>query len=72
MCSPWSVCNKVDTYDTPRVERQCRCPSGQTCSASLTSSDGHTITDKNRQFKVGLLNLKTISCQPKLLRNPDQ
>ncbi|XP_027233686.1 protein giant-lens [Penaeus vannamei] len=52
VCSPWSVCNKVDTYDTPRVERQCRCPSGQTCSASLTPSDGHTITDKNRQFKL--------------------
>ncbi|XP_042230969.1 protein giant-lens-like isoform X1 [Homarus americanus] len=52
VCSPWSVCNKVDTYDSPRVERQCRCPGGRTCSATLNPSDGHTITDKTRQFKL--------------------
>ncbi|XP_071521352.1 protein giant-lens [Panulirus ornatus] len=52
MCSPWSVCNKVDMYDSPRVERQCRCPAIQTCSATLDSSDGHTISDKTKMFKV--------------------
>merc|ERR1712223_1774185 len=27
VCSPNSVCNKVDTYGSPWVEKQCRCPS---------------------------------------------
>ena len=52
ICSPHSVCNKVDTYDNPWVERQCRCPGEQSCSMSLEATDGHTITDKTRQFKV--------------------
>lgn len=52
ICSPHSVCNKVDTYDNPWVERQCRCPGEQSCSMSLEATDGHTITDKTRQFKT--------------------
>lgn len=26
MCSPNAVCSKIDVYDTPYIERQCRCP----------------------------------------------
>merc|ERR1712141_619506 len=33
VCSPNSVCNKVDTYSSPWVEKQCRCPSSMdSCS----------------------------------------
>ena len=53
VCSPNSVCNKIDTYGSPWVERQCRCPSeNYQCSSSLHSRDGHTIVDRNRQYKV--------------------
>lgn len=52
ICSPHSVCNKVDTYDSPWIERQCRCPGEQRCSMSLEANDGHTVTDKTRQFKT--------------------
>ncbi|XP_050717872.1 protein giant-lens-like [Eriocheir sinensis] len=51
-CEPWTVCNKVDTYAEPRVERQCRCGGGQVCQASLDPQDGHTVLDKSRQYKV--------------------
>ncbi|PSN44112.1 Giant-lens protein, partial [Blattella germanica] len=51
-CSPWAVCSKVDLYETPWVERQCRCPGRQSsCPSQLAATDGHTITDKTRQFK---------------------
>ena len=53
VCSPNSVCNKVDTYSSPWVEKQCRCPSGMDpCSTSVHVKDGHTISDRNRQYKV--------------------
>jgi len=53
VCSPNSVCNKIDTYGSPWVERQCRCPSeNYQCSSSLHSRDGHTIVDRNRQYKM--------------------
>merc|ERR1711936_587172 len=58
VCSPNSVCNKVDTYGSPWVERQCRCPktssSGKstTCSTSIHSKDGYTVVDRNRQYKM--------------------
>ena len=53
------VCNKVDTYGSPWVERQCRCPSGTNgkpgaCSTSIHSKDGFTVVDRNRQYKVKL------------------
>lgn len=52
-CSTFSVCSKIDTYDKPWVEKQCRCPehAGE-CSTSTLSNDGHTITDKTRHYKV--------------------
>ncbi|XP_059489550.1 protein giant-lens [Neocloeon triangulifer] len=50
-CGPWAVCSKVDLYDSPWVEKQCRCPSSS-CSSSLDASDGHTVTDKTRLFKL--------------------
>ena len=52
ICSPWAVCNKIDTYSVPWVEKQCSCPGENSCSTSLSEEDGHTIVDKNRQFKV--------------------
>ncbi|XP_066940193.1 protein giant-lens [Macrobrachium rosenbergii] len=52
VCSPWTVCNKIDIYDTPRIERQCRCPGSEICSSALLPSDGHTITDKTKHFKI--------------------
>ena len=55
VCSPNSVCNKVDTYGSPWVEKQCRCPSSMdSCSSATHSKDGHTISDRNRQYKVSL------------------
>jgi len=53
VCSPNSVCNKVDTYGSPWVEKQCRCPSSMdSCSSVTHSKDGHTISDRNRQYKI--------------------
>ena len=57
VCSPNSVCNKVDTYGSPWVERQCKCPTTSTgkpgtCSTSIHAKDGYTVVDRNRQYKV--------------------
>ncbi|XP_050536990.1 protein giant-lens [Daktulosphaira vitifoliae] len=53
VCEKWAVCSKVDMYQWPWVERQCRCPPGTApCSQMLSPADGHTITDKTRQFKL--------------------
>ncbi|GFQ81049.1 protein giant-lens [Trichonephila clavata] len=51
-CERWSVCSRVDTYSRPWVERLCTCRNGQSCSTSLRSNDGHTVTDRTRQYKV--------------------
>ncbi|KAH6939066.1 hypothetical protein HPB50_015708 [Hyalomma asiaticum] len=51
-CGPRAVCNRVDTYGTPWVERQCRCPGGQSCPRSLDAHDGHTVRDKWRLLKL--------------------
>ena len=60
VCSPNSVCNKIDTYATPYVDKLCRCPASSsssgrrstTCSTSTHARDGHTISDRTKQFKV--------------------
>ena len=57
VCSPNSVCNKIDTYGTPWMEKQCRCPSspsgsGQQCSTSTHPKDGRTVVDRTRLYKV--------------------
>ena len=59
VCSPNMVCNKVDTYGSPWVERQCRCPATSkgkpgTCSTSIHPKDGFTVVDRNRQYKVDI------------------
>ncbi|CAG7723130.1 unnamed protein product [Allacma fusca] len=52
-CGKMSVCNKIDTYDKPWIEKQCKCPPHTApCSTSLSSNDGHTITEKNRLYKM--------------------
>ncbi|XP_054710976.1 protein giant-lens-like [Uloborus diversus] len=51
-CDKWSVCNRVDTYSNPWVERLCTCRNGQQCSTSLQADDGHTVVDRTRQYKV--------------------
>ena len=51
VCSPFSVCSKLDTYGAPFLEKQCRCP-GAPCSDSMHTKDGHTIHDRTKQFKV--------------------
>merc|ERR1711994_364681 len=51
VCSPFSVCSKVDTYGAPFLEKQCRCP-GSPCSSSMHTRDGHTIHDRTKQFKI--------------------
>ncbi|XP_013774645.1 protein giant-lens-like [Limulus polyphemus] len=51
-CSHFEVCNKVDTYSTPWIERQCRCPAKHSCSLSSKLNDGHTVLDKSTQFKL--------------------
>uniref|UniRef100_A0A1B6C8E4 Protein giant-lens n=1 Tax=Clastoptera arizonana TaxID=38151 RepID=A0A1B6C8E4_9HEMI len=52
VCQPWAVCSKVDKYESPWIERQCRCPGQHKCSSQLASSDGHTLVDKTRHFKL--------------------
>jgi hypothetical protein len=51
-CESWRVCNKVDTYSIPWVEKQCRCSGTKACSTSIDHNDGHTLGDKSRQYKV--------------------
>ncbi|KAK7863387.1 hypothetical protein R5R35_004351 [Gryllus longicercus] len=51
-CKPWAVCSKVDLYEAPWVERQCRCPGRQACSGLLSAADGHTLTDRTRHLKL--------------------
>lgn len=51
-CSPMSVCNRVDTYSTPWIERQCRCPGKKICSMSMDPKDGYTVIDNSRQLKL--------------------
>ena len=51
-CESWSVCNKIDTYSSPWLEKQCRCVGTKACSTSLDPNDGNTLGDKSRQFKV--------------------
>jgi len=51
VCSPFSVCGKLDTYGTPWLEKQCRCPA-KPCSESAHTRDGHTIADRTKQYKV--------------------
>merc|ERR1712004_355340 len=51
VCSPFSVCSKLDTYGAPFLEKQCRCP-GAPCSDSMHTKDGHTIHDRTKQFKI--------------------
>ena len=52
VCSPNSVCNKIDTYGSPWVEKQCQCPGKTDCSMSTHAKDGHSVVDRNRLYKV--------------------
>lgn len=52
VCSPMAVCGKVDTYGAPWMEKQCRCPGTAQCSTSSHAHDGHTVHDRNKQYKV--------------------
>ena len=47
-----AVCGKVDTYGAPWMEKQCRCPGTAQCSTSSHAHDGHTVHDRNKQYKV--------------------
>ncbi|CAH0562692.1 unnamed protein product [Brassicogethes aeneus] len=51
-CNYRSICNKVDLYDTPWIEKQCRCTGGKTCSTSMQTDDGYTFVEKTRQYKM--------------------
>ena len=57
LCSPFSVCGKIDTYGSPWMEKQCRCggsssSSSSSCSTSTHLHDGHTVQDRTKQYKV--------------------
>ena len=53
LCSPFSVCGKLDTYGSPWLERQCRCGTASPpCSTSTHIHDGHTVHDRTKQYKV--------------------
>jgi hypothetical protein len=63
-CEHSTVCNKIDVYDKPWIEKQCKCPTHTpACSSSTISNDGHTISDKTRLYKV-LSSVFTIKCVP--------
>lgn len=51
VCGANQVCNKVDTYSSPWIEKQCRCATATSCSESL-QVDENTIREKTRQYKV--------------------
>lgn len=52
-CTARQVCNRVDIYATPWVERHCRCPGPQKlCPQSLDAEDGHSVIDRTRLFKT--------------------
>ncbi|OQR80362.1 protein giant-lens-like [Tropilaelaps mercedesae] len=57
-CAPRQVCNRVDIYATPWVERQCRCPPGsgfnkqQLCPQTVDTEDGFSLSDRTRLFKT--------------------
>ncbi|KAJ8923709.1 hypothetical protein NQ315_010290 [Exocentrus adspersus] len=52
VCNTRSICNKVDLYDNPWVERQCRCPGEKTCPLGTQTDDGYTFVEKTRQYKL--------------------
>lgn len=52
ICQPNAVCNKVDLYETPWLERQCRCPNDRDCPTGMVANDGYTLVDKTRQLKL--------------------
>ncbi|KAJ6219781.1 hypothetical protein RDWZM_005593 [Blomia tropicalis] len=53
LCDAFQVCNKVDTYSTPWIEKQCRCPiDSKPCSHTTSTEDGHTVAEKTRQYKI--------------------
>ncbi|KAH0819268.1 hypothetical protein GEV33_003519 [Tenebrio molitor] len=51
-CGPRAICNKIDMYDIPWIEKQCRCSEGRTCPLELQTDDGFTMADKTRQYKL--------------------
>ncbi|KAH9422630.1 hypothetical protein DERP_003307 [Dermatophagoides pteronyssinus] len=52
-CELNQVCNKIDTYSTPWIQKSCRCHREQSpCSLSLNPNDGYTIIEKNKQYKL--------------------
>lgn len=52
-CSPNAVCNKVDTYGRPWLEKQCQCGKGfNPCSESTHHRDGFTFMHGSRQYKT--------------------
>ncbi|XP_011690233.1 PREDICTED: protein giant-lens [Wasmannia auropunctata] len=46
------VCSKVDLYNDPWIERQCRCPNGRACPSGVYEDEGQTIVDKTRRYKL--------------------
>lgn len=52
LCSPFSVCGKLDTYGSPWMEKQCRCGGSNSCSTSTHLHDGHTVQDRTKQYKI--------------------
>lgn len=52
VCGPKAVCSKVDLYESPWLERQCRCPDGRICPSGMAMDDGYTLADKTRQYKL--------------------
>jgi hypothetical protein len=57
VCSPNSVCNKIDTYGTPWVEKQCRCPtSGAGTKSGGGNSSGNKRSSMSQQCSVSTHN----------------
>ncbi|KAF5303766.1 hypothetical protein FQA39_LY09839 [Lamprigera yunnana] len=52
VCSTWAVCNRIDLYETPWLERKCRCPNDRPCPSNVTANDGYTLLDRHRQYKL--------------------
>lgn len=54
MCAPNAVCSKIDLYETPWIERQCRCPESNRMPNQVLlhhhHQDGHAQDAQNQKY----------------------
>lgn len=59
ICAPNAVCSKIDLYDTPWIERQCRCPTYENQHKNdlyLSPNDVRHFIDDNQEVDEDPIN----------------